>query len=344
MAAIAATHARIDSTVKKSSEPKKPINPSRISPIVTSGVPTLNPVFSNPAAITINDDGVATPYPSNITVSGLTQNIASLTLTLTGLSHTFPRDVDMLLVAPNGAAYVFWSETSSFPINGNFTLDDNATNPLPENGLFLGGTYRPANYSGADSFPGPAPTPPYNNAAPTGAATFTSVYGGFTPAQANGTWSLYIVDGTAGDFGNISGGWSLNITEAAAPVCEPAPVVTNTGDNGGVNPAPGAGTGTLRQALVDVCVGGTITFDTAGTFSTPQTITLSNQLTIGTDNVTIDGPDPATQRVTIAGGGTSRLFRTQSGKTATIRDLTLTGGSAPALDPTAARSTTITPR
>ena len=27
--------------------------------------------------------------------------------------------------------------------------------------------------------------------------------------------------------------------------------VTNTGDNGGVNPAPGAGTGTLRQAIID---------------------------------------------------------------------------------------------
>jgi hypothetical protein len=27
--------------------------------------------------------------------------------------------------------------------------------------------------------------------------------------------------------------------------------VTNTGDNGGVNPAIGAGTGTLRQAIVD---------------------------------------------------------------------------------------------
>src|SRR5262249_3606488 len=28
-------------------------------------------------------------------------------------------------------------------------------------------------------------------------------------------------------------------------------LVTNTGDNGGVNPAPGAGTGTLRQAIID---------------------------------------------------------------------------------------------
>ena len=66
-------------------------------------------------------------------------------------------------------------------------------------------------------------------------------------------------------------------------------------------------------------------------FSTPQTITLSNQLTIGSigiDDVTIDGPDFATQRVTVNGGGTTRLFTIQSGKTSTIRDLTLTGGSA----------------
>ena len=110
-----------------------------------------------------------------------------------------------------------------------------------------------------------------------------------------------------------------------------------------LNPAPGAGTGTLRQALVDVCASGTITFDTAGVFATPQTITLSNQLTIGADDVTIDGPDPAGQRVTIAGGGTSRVFSTQSGRTTTIRDLTLTGGSAPGQFGSV-RSTTIMPR
>ncbi len=106
----------------------------------------------------------------------------------------------------------------------------------------------------------------------------------------------------------------------------PNATVTNINDSGA---------GSLRQALLDVCDGGTIIFDTAGTFSTPQTITLSSQLTIGAiviDDVTIDGPDPATQRVTINGGGTTRLFTIQSGKTATIRDLTITGGSAPVLN------------
>src|SRR5687767_7391287 len=51
--------------------------------------------------------------------------------------------------------------------------------------------------------------------------------------------------------------------------------VTSTGDNGGVNPAIGAGTGTFRQALVDAnatAAADTIVFDTAGAFATPQTI------------------------------------------------------------------------
>jgi hypothetical protein len=90
-----------------------------------------------------------------------------------------------------------------------------------------------------------------------------------------------------------------------APVCVPVPVVTNNGDKGGVNPAQDAGTGTLLQALVDACADGSIMLDTAGNFATPQRITLSDQLTIGTDNVTIYGPDPATQRVTIDSGSPS---------------------------------------
>jgi hypothetical protein len=43
-------------------------------------------------------------------------------------------------------------------------------------------------------------------------------------------------------------------------------VVTNTWDNGGVNPAPGAGTGTLRQAIVDADAAGT------GTAANPDLI------------------------------------------------------------------------
>ena len=63
--------------------------------------------------------------------------------------------------------------------------------------------------------------------------------------------------------------------------------VTNTGDNGGVNPAPGTGTGTLRQAIVDANANpgaDTITFTATGT------ILLANALPNLSDDVDISGP------------------------------------------------------
>ena len=66
--------------------------------------------------------------------------------------------------------------------------------------------------------------------------------------------------------------------------------VTNTGDNGGVDPAPSAGTGTLRQAIVDANANAgadMITFNIAG--SGVQTITLAAALPLITSPVTIDG-------------------------------------------------------
>src|SRR5262244_2100048 len=65
--------------------------------------------------------------------------------------------------------------------------------------------------------------------------------------------------------------------------------VTNTGDNGGVNPAPGAGTGTLRQAIVDAnaMAGADIINFAAGVTGT---ITLGSALPPITQDVTIHGP------------------------------------------------------
>ena len=71
----------------------------------------------------------------------------------------------------------------------------------------------------------------------------------------------------------------------------------------------------------------TITFDPTA-FATPQTITLtSGQLelsdTSGTETIT--GPAAG---VTVSGGGTSRVFQVDTGVTASISGLTITGGNA----------------
>ena len=66
--------------------------------------------------------------------------------------------------------------------------------------------------------------------------------------------------------------------------------VTGAGDNGGVNPAPNAGTGTLRQAIVDANAAAgddLIAFNIPG--SGAHTITLAGQLPAITGNLVIDG-------------------------------------------------------
>lgn len=85
--------------------------------------------------------------------------------------------------------------------------------------------------------------------------------------------------------------------------------VTNTGDNGGTNPAAGAGTGTLRQAIIDVNAdAGTgphlINFNIPGVGL--QTINLAATLpTLTHANVTIDG---YTQPGATSGTFASRVY------------------------------------
>ncbi len=97
-------------------------------------------------------------------------------------------------------------------------------------------------------------------------------------------------------------------------------VVTNTDDSG---------TGSLRQAILDANAQGgaeTITFDPTA-FATAQTITLTSgdlELSDTTGTETITGPAAG---VTVNARGTSRVFQVDSGVTASISGLTISGGS-----------------
>src|SRR5262245_2087328 len=52
--------------------------------------------------ITINDASQATPYPSNCVISGVSGAITDVNVQINGLNHTYPDDIDMLLVSPDG--------------------------------------------------------------------------------------------------------------------------------------------------------------------------------------------------------------------------------------------------
>ena len=135
-------------------------------------------------------------------------------------------------------------------------------------------------------------------------ATRTVTISGIT---GTGTIGISIAAGTATD---IAG----NTAPAAGPsttflVCSGSAItVTDIGDSG---------PGTLRQAIYDICPGGTIDFGITGTI----TLT-SGELSIDKD-MTIDGAGAAS--LTVSGNNASRVFNIPSG-TVSISELTVTKG------------------
>ena len=155
----------------------------------------------------------ASPYPSTIPVAVSTSaTITKLTVTITTFTHDEPNDVDMLLVGPTGARIVFWSDVggTNTATGITITVDDAAAASIPA--PLATGTFRPTAITTGDSFAAPAPCAGAcgvgDEAQPSGAATFASKFNG---TNANGTWSLYVVDDAGGDGGSIAS-WSLNLT------------------------------------------------------------------------------------------------------------------------------------
>ncbi len=249
--------------------------------IQTVNTPTVisgpgNTVFTNPGGISMPDTASSVPYPSNILVSGLTGTISKVTLTLT--NATFPQngDFNFLLVGPGGQTFVFMSDAGGLfsPSTGvNLTFDDAAATLLPNSGSIASGTYRPTDYNvDGETFPSPAPAGPYNTAAPTGAGTFFSVYGGSAP---NGTWSLYPLDDTGGGGTATIGSWNLTfITSGDAATTT---VLTS-------NPNPST---TAQTVLFTASVTSTSTVNSG-------TVTFRRGATILCANVPVNGSGVAT--------------------------------------------------
>src|SRR5207248_1271675 len=183
---------------------------------------TITPTYSvtNSAAIQFDNLAATNPYPSQMVVSGLPGNIASLTLSLNNLTTNCPPELAIILQGPSGFM-VPMSVSGPFCggtvySNINLILTDNAANPLPPLGSTLSsGFYKPTSYiltrfSQQPVFPAPAPAgPPL--AAPDGTATFASIFPPGT--NPNGTWKLFVQSqsqlGPPAGTGQFAGGWTL---------------------------------------------------------------------------------------------------------------------------------------
>ncbi|MDQ4132708.1 MAG: hypothetical protein M3179_05750 [Actinomycetota bacterium] len=235
-----------------------------------AGVAVLLPFAAPAAAVTFsNTTQIAvpgpqgsfytpgSPYPSTISVSGLTGTVTDVNVTLCGLSATVPSDIDVLLVAPNGTAAVIMSDIGGnggveppdpdpgqwdTPVsNVNVTIDDAAAAPLPADSPLTTGTYRPFDDDvdevdispiTSDPFPAPAPLAPDRVGVfrpSTGIWFFRSdtdntALSAFNGVDPNGTWSLYVVDDWPASPANgetqlptLSCGWSIDVTGGGGP-------------------------------------------------------------------------------------------------------------------------------
>lgn len=170
---------------------------SATAQVITS---TLKGPFKNSSPITISDNAAATPFPAPITVSGVQGTVYGVRVSLANFNHSFPSDVGILLVGPQGQKVVLMDKAGGATeiVNANLVFSD--TGNLLTSNPITSGTYRPANLASASTrtFPSPAPAKPYANT--------LAAFNGINP---NGTWQLFTRDAADQNGGSINGGWQI---------------------------------------------------------------------------------------------------------------------------------------
>ncbi len=157
----------------------------------TATGPTVTRTITGPISIPIL--GTATPYPATTSVAGLTGAIDDLVVRFDSLTHTYPEDLDVLLVGPGGQRSMFMSDVGGWGdvTNINLAFQDGAPPPSPTQ--LVTGRFSPSNIAAVESLPAPAPAGPY--------PTPLSEFRGTDP---NGVWQLYIEDDFTSDVGTIA--------------------------------------------------------------------------------------------------------------------------------------------
>ncbi|MGD0367790.1 MAG: Ig-like domain-containing protein, partial [Acidobacteriaceae bacterium] len=239
--------------------------------------------FCNAGTITMPGQDDTSPYPSVINVTGITNAVATVSLTLSDFSWSAAANgVHLLLVAPSNQAFEFFAATTNATGGGAYTFTDSGSQitEADEETTLSPGTWQPAVYTVAppseDVFtpepPAPAPQVPgsFTVAAPRGnpsAGTFENTFNG---ATANGAWALFAYDddGTTAS-GSITGGWCLDITQASGAATTttvttaPNPSLTGVGVTvtatvkSGGNPVNSEGTVTFTENGQNVAGGPT---------------------------------------------------------------------------------------
>ena len=296
-----------------------------------------NPIVFTPPPQPTQSIQTLQPYPSQITVSGLTGTVTDVNVILNNLTYEVPDDLDVLLVAPNGAAALIMSDVGGnnvifAPVTDiDLTFDDEAAAPPPADSQLATGTFQPLDddddmgefmNSNVDVFPAPAPSV-------AGVGTSLSVFDGIDP---NGTWSLYVVDDNPGPPVTMDiEGWCLDITTTgsttttAGPTTTAAPTTTTTAPTTTTTVAP-----TTTTTAPTTTTTAPTTTTTAPTTTTTAPTTTTTAPTTTTTGPTTTTTAPTT--TTTAPGGTTTSTAPGGTTTSTAPGGTTTTTTAPGGD------------
>ena len=143
------------------------------------------------------------PYPSSLSLGPSDRVVEGVDVRLVDLVHDVPDELDIALTGPGGQTVMLMSDVAYTTACATPDLEFSmrATGPVPSD-LLCSGLYLPTDDDSdeldLDVFPAPAPA-----AAP---GDSLAVFNGAFPT---GTWSLRVVDDTAGDGGSIAD-WRLS--------------------------------------------------------------------------------------------------------------------------------------
>jgi len=214
---------------------------------ITTGLDPLE--FRDTSSIAVpngGDSGQASAYPSTIDISGLQGNITKVTVRVTGISHTFPDDLDFLLQGPQGQSVMLMSDagspggSASYPADGvTLTFDQSAARSISDHDPLVSGSYKPTNNA-----PGTGATQELSPPAPS--APYGGSLSNFNGSDPNGTWKLFVLDDNTEsapntNVGKIFGGWGLDISTTGQIFVGKS----------------GAGSGTVTSAPAGIDCGGT---------------------------------------------------------------------------------------
>jgi subtilisin-like proprotein convertase family protein len=181
---------------------------------------------ANTTPIAIPDSGNANPYPSTINVSGLGTSINSMKVVIRNINHSCVKDLDVLLVGPDGTKTTLFSDNGYAALLPNcadlvkksLTIDDSCPdfgNTIPSGDDIC---VRPSDNDSlghqGDTWTGVGSDFPALNLS------------SFTGKNPNGDWKFYVNDDSSSDSGSFAGGWELQFDITNSPPVANPQVIT----------------------------------------------------------------------------------------------------------------------